>query len=637
MKATLKDSFETFLIAISMSLMAVPPAWSQTYQIVDLGTLGGTYSNPLSINNASQIVGISDTSSGERHAFVYQDGTMRDINPDGSVYSTLNKINDHGQAVGRFENADQSLIHAFMYDATNRVFSDLHSRISLGGSLSSAVGINSIGQVAGWSTTAGGSFHAVVLDLATGGLTDLGTLGGPNSVAFDMNDAGQVVGGSDTADGKWHAFLFSMSTGQRFDLGTLGGNDSVAYRINSVGQIVGWADTGSGESHAFGVAANVVIDVSNSDLGTLGGPNSNAFGVSGSGQIVGGSETFVPDSHAFLRSSDGNAVDLNTLVDLGTMWSNLVAASDMSDNGQIVGQGIIQIANGDGFDVLRHGYLLLGGTSRDLTPPVITPIVTGTTGSNGWYVSSVAVTWSVTDPESPISSSSGCEPTTLTADTNGTTLNCSAISGGGAADAAPLVVKLDRTLPTIAITTPPNGLTYALSQKVAAGYNCTDAGSGVAACVGPVTNGANIDTGSVGTKSFMVNASDLAGNVTTLIATYNVRYDFSGFYQPVDNLPTLNAVKAGAAIPVKFSLSGSQGLNVLATGSPTSGAIPCASQIVDDIEQTVTAGNSALSYDATTATYTYVWKTSAGWANTCRQLTMKLADGTEHVALFKFK
>jgi hypothetical protein len=36
-------------------------------------------------------------------------------------------------------------------------------------------------------------------------------------------------------------------------------------------------------------------------------------------------------------------------------------------------------------------------------------------------------------------------------------------------------------------------------------------------------------------------------------------YNFSGFFQPVDNLPTLNIAKAGSAIPVKFSLGGDQG------------------------------------------------------------------------------
>jgi hypothetical protein len=51
--------------------------------------------------------------------------------------------------------------------------------------------------------------------------------------------------------------------------------------------------------------------------------------------------------------------------------------------------------------------------------------------------------------------------------------------------------------------------------------------------------------------------------------------------------------------------------------------------------QTVTA-SSSLSYDPSTDTYTYVWKTAKVWANTCRQLVLTLIDGSQHTALFKF-
>jgi hypothetical protein len=37
---------------------------------------------------------------------------------------------------------------------------------------------------------------------------------------------------------------------------------------------------------------------------------------------------------------------------------------------------------------------------------------------------------------------------------------------------------------------------------------------------------------------------------------------FTGFFQPIDNQPTINTMKAGAAVPVKFSLGGNQGLNL---------------------------------------------------------------------------
>jgi len=96
-------------------------------------------------------------------------------------------------------------------------------------------------------------------------------------------------------------------------------------------------------------------------------------------------------------------------------------------------------------------------------------------------------------------------------------------------------------------------------------------------------------------------------------------------------------VKAGSAIPVKFSLGGDQGLNIFEAGYPKSQTMVCDSTApVDGIEETVTTGLSGLSYDASTNTYTYVWKTEKEWAGSCRQLVVKLNDGTFHRANFKF-
>ena len=114
-------------------------------------------------------------------------------------------------------------------------------------------------------------------------------------------------------------------------------------------------------------------------------------------------------------------------------------------------------------------------------------------------------------------------------------------------------------------------------------------------------------------------------------------FTFSGFFQPVDNPPTFNGLKAGSAVPVKFSLGGDEGLQILAVGSPTSQPINCDATAPLDPVPTVTAGNSSLSYDPTTQTYTYVWKTDKAWAGTCRRLDVQLIDGLHYLALFNFK
>jgi hypothetical protein len=112
-------------------------------------------------------------------------------------------------------------------------------------------------------------------------------------------------------------------------------------------------------------------------------------------------------------------------------------------------------------------------------------------------------------------------------------------------------------------------------------------------------------------------------------------YAFDGFFQPVDN-GTVNKVNAGSAVPVKFSLGGDFGLDVLAAGSPTSAAYTCDGSAQDVIEQTVTASTSSLSFKAGTNQYVYVWKTEKVWANTCRVFTLTLADNSTHTARFRF-
>ena len=115
---------------------------------------------------------------------------------------------------------------------------------------------------------------------------------------------------------------------------------------------------------------------------------------------------------------------------------------------------------------------------------------------------------------------------------------------------------------------------------------------------------------------------------------------FEGFYAPVNNLPVLNEVNAGRAIPVKFSLGGDQGLDIFADGYPRSEAVDCseiAHAQVDGVEETTTAGSSSLVYSEATGRYHYVWSTAQDWAGSCRQLVVKLRDGSVHRANFKLK
>ena len=212
---------------------------------------------------------------------------------------------------------------------------------TLGSGYSSAWGINSAGQVTGYSYTADGEAHAF---LYTGGnLTDLGTLGGTTSVANGINSAGQVAGYSSIADGDSHAFLYSG--GNMTDIGTLGGSTSAAVGINDAGQVVGGASTlGNAASHAFLYSGG-----SMADLGTLGGTNSQASAINAAGQVVGQAQESSGRFEAFLYSN-GSMTDLSSDLDSsGNGWT-LLSANSINNNGMIVGTA----ANSTG----AHAFLL---------------------------------------------------------------------------------------------------------------------------------------------------------------------------------------------------------------------------------------------------------------------------------------
>lgn len=160
-------------------------------------------------------------------------------------------------------------------------------------------------------------------------------------------------------------------------------------------------------------------------------------------------------------------------------------------------------------------------TVTDATPPVVTSAVTGTAGLAGWYTSNVGVAWTVTDPQTAVTTQTGCTASNVIADTLGTTLTCTATSGGGTTKSS-VVVKRDATAPVVTVTVPANGATYKTGTPVASNYACSDATSGLATCTGTVAKGAAIDISTLGAKTFTVAATDKAGNARSVSVGYTV-------------------------------------------------------------------------------------------------------------------
>jgi hypothetical protein len=215
-------------------------------------------------------------------------------------------------------------------------------------------------------------------------------------------------------------------------------------------------------------------------------------------------------------------------------------------------------------------------------------------------------------------------------------------------------VKVDASAPTVSITGCPTGNVLLNSSN-----NITVAASNQASgLVSDPSGTVALDTSSVGSKSKQITVNDKVGHSATAKCGYSVIYNYSGFFQPIDNPTNVkpaqntvwNSAKSGSAIPVKFSLSGNQGLDIFYKGDKDSKgnaityltfkSVTClsSSATVDAIEEYSTTTNSGLKYDATADQYNYTWKTTTQLqpAASCQQLTVKLNDGTTHVAFFKF-
>lgn len=320
----------TALLAAGIFASQTAFAWS--YTVTDLDPTGD-YSAAYAINNVGQVTGNRRPGFPPPQAFLHSDGSIASLGTLGGATSASfgHGINDAGDVVGYTETTGPT--RAFVY--SNGVMTALGT---LGGSTSVGYAINNSGQVTGYALYSGDTAgHAFIY--SNGSMVGLGALGGGHSIGYDINDAGQVTGLAYTSGNTaYHAFVYG--NGAMTDLGTLEGhNYSEGSALNASGQVVGTSSVTSGgdSSRAFLYANGVMIN-----LGTMGGIASFGYGINAAGQAVGsvlvGTDYRDRAIHNAFLYSDGEMIDLNTLIDPSSGWT-LSVASDINDLGQIVGWG----------------------------------------------------------------------------------------------------------------------------------------------------------------------------------------------------------------------------------------------------------------------------------------------------------
>jgi probable HAF family extracellular repeat protein len=303
-------------------------ASGQEYTIKPPPTLGGSrlYSQPYGFSDLDQIVGASGLVKGINvsHAYLWsKKGGIQDLGTLGGTNSAAMVINDSGQIAGGSQISGDATEHAFLWTSSGGM-QDLG--VFPGDDISMVSGLNNLGQVVGtsWLTTDVGTQQAFLWAPSTG-MAELTSLGGKQSVANGISDAGQVVGWFYPGDGFLHAFVWTANGGVQ-DLG----QNSGAIGVNNLGQVVGSASFASG-LHAFLWTSQTGLQ----DLGSLGGISvGNA--INQNGQVVGFFRPLSVDTaRAFIWTPKNGMQDLNQLI-VGKLSKPLVGATTISAAGQIL-------------------------------------------------------------------------------------------------------------------------------------------------------------------------------------------------------------------------------------------------------------------------------------------------------------
>ena len=155
--------------------------------------------------------------------------TYKAVNyPHGQGSGFANDVNDSGQIVGEYNNANSS------YELSGGGYTPI--AVPFAGALATfAYGINDADEIVGGWWDSNRDEHGFTL--IGGTYTSFDYPGSEVSAAFGINSAGDIVGGYYDANGIPHAFLLSGGTYTSFDFP--GAVLTVGYAINDSGDIVG--------------------------------------------------------------------------------------------------------------------------------------------------------------------------------------------------------------------------------------------------------------------------------------------------------------------------------------------------------------------------------------------------------------
>lgn len=349
------------------------------YRIVSLGSLGGTNSSGVTINNVGEVMGSSDLAGNtSQEAALWFFGLTIPLGTLGGPNSTVDwpNRNDSGVIVGTSETATKdplgeafSCPAVFLSPSGNSCVGFVWRNFkmkqlpTLGGNNAIGASINGEGVAVGWAETnvADGScilpqvyqFLPVVWGPNYNEARALPTFpGDADGAATALNDRGQIVGISgtcDTAIGAYsakHALLWE--NGQPIEMQLFGGSGwNTPMAINNRGVVAGFAnvppDVVDGQLQITWTSFLWSKENGKTNIGVLtGDAYSEATGINDEGTVIGVSfAAGFASSRAYLYK-DGQIEDLNKLALPGS-GLYLISTGDINDAGVITGQACVLI------------------------------------------------------------------------------------------------------------------------------------------------------------------------------------------------------------------------------------------------------------------------------------------------------
>jgi len=238
-------------------------------------------------------------------------------------------------------------------------------------------------------------------------------------------------------------------------------------------------------------------------------------------------------------------------------------------------EGAGQIISGTATDAAGNSASTSVTLKIDKTPPAISASVSPAPNAAGWNNSNVIVSFTCSDSLSGVA---GCPlPVAVTTEGANQVISGATTDVAGNSATTSVTVELDKTPPTISITSPANGATFA-SSSVAVTGAVSDALSGVAAvtCDGTA---AIVQSGSfscsvalsAGSNTITAQATDVAGNTSSAAENVTVSgtptiTSFSPTSGPIGTQITLTGSNftAGGTVTPQITLSQQGGGSIVA-------------------------------------------------------------------------